>query len=182
MKLILEQGTKSYHCIEDNSSLLTVVTNRTPDSVNSIVTQVIKGEEFPRIKCRNLPYDGTGILHTYDNCVIHTNIPSGFYYAYIRLSHLYFYYENNKLVFYNSSSEIMAELWDSDCDFVESVRQEQRVKEDYLLAQQFARQKMVESLTILTGLFLTIATIVCIVAIEQTSSSLPNRFELKNQE
>lgn len=182
MKLILEQDTKSYDCIEDNSSLLTVVTNRTPDTVNSIVTQVVKGEEFPRIKSRQLPYGGTGILHTYDNCVVHTNISSGFYYAYIRLNPLYFYYQNNKLVFYNSFSEIMAELWESDCELVESVRQEQRVKEDYLLAQQFARQKMVESLTLLTSLFLTIATIGYIVIREQTSSSLQNSFEFKKLE
>ena len=76
----------------------------------------------------------------------------------------------------------MAELWESDCVIVELVHQEQRIKDDYLLAQQFACQKMVELLILLTGFFLTIATIVCIVAIEQSSSNLPNRFELNNQE
>lgn len=181
MKLILEQETKSYHCLEDNSPLLTVVTNREPDMVSSIVTKIIKGEQFPEIIHEDLPTGSTGIIYALDNSVVHTNIPPGFYYAYIRLKHLYFYYEDNKLVFYNSFAEIMAELWDSSCTLVELAIREKKTKEENLLTEQIVRQKIVEWIIISISILLVTGALIYPSIREQSSPKPTSSFEPKTK-
>lgn len=159
MKLILEQSTKSYLCVEDGCELLTVVTNKTPNYAGSHLLHIVKGREFPETTFTRPP-QGAGVLYDYRKNVIHTNVSEGYYCIFFQLKNFYFHYTGQNIIVYDSDWEISAELWKSRLELIKAAFAEKSERESRLLAKQWAWQKVFERFLMALCVFLSIGAVV----------------------